>query len=116
MAADPPGGAVPELLDGLLRLFPHWLLLHRLFPAAAVAVFVLVRFLSAPSGGAEADGAAALVGLRTAGLAGASIAAVVSAPSAGALWRVEPCVRAAEKMSQLGQTILGETLDKADVL
>ncbi len=95
-----PAGLFRNYLTAYFGFYPVGFYSHRLFPAAAVAVFVLVRFLSAPSGGAEADGAAASVGLRTAGLDGAAIAAVVSAPPAGALWRVEPCVRAAGKMSQ----------------
>lgn len=66
----------PRLLSGLL-------LLLRLLPAAAVAVFILGGVLSASSCRPQTDGAAAPVGLPAAGLAGAALAGAVSAPSAG---------------------------------
>lgn len=67
---------IPRLLSGLL-------LLLRLLPAAAVAVFILGGVLSASSCRPQTDGAAAPVGLPAAGLAGAALAGAVSAPSAG---------------------------------
>ncbi len=76
-------GAVCQLPHGIPRLLSGLLLLLRLLPAAAVAVFILGGVLSASSCRPQTDGAAAPVGLPAAGLAGAALAGAVSAPSAG---------------------------------
>ena len=77
---------VPEPLYRLPRVLPGGVLLHRLLPAGALAVSVLVRLLPASLGRAGADGAAAPFHLPDAGVAGAALAGGVSAASAGAVW------------------------------
>ena len=77
---------VPEPLYRLSRVLPGGVLLHRLLPAGALAVSVLVRLLPAPLGRAGADGAAAPFHLPSAGVAGAALAGGVPAASAGAVW------------------------------
>ena len=67
---------------------PIWLhaeelFLHRLFPAAALAVSVLGGVLPPPPRGPRTPRAAAPVGLPAAGLDGPSLAGALSAPSAG---------------------------------
>ena len=59
------------------------LFLHRLFPAAALAVSVLGGVLPPPPRGPRTPRAAAPVGLPAAGLDGPSLAGALSAPSAG---------------------------------
>ena len=85
-----PGGrlALPQALyaNGLtayLGFMPKDFFLHRLFPAAAVAVFVLGGVLSPSAGGPCGDGASAQVSLPAAGLDGASLAGALPAPPAG---------------------------------
>ena len=80
---------VPEPLYRLPRVLPGGVLLHRLLPAGALAVSVLVRLLPAPLGRAGADGAAAPFHLPSAGVAGAALAGGVSAASAGAVWSAQ---------------------------
>ena len=66
-----------------LRLHAQELFLHRLFPAAALAVSVLGGVLPPPPRGPRTPRAAAPVGLPAAGLDGPSLAGALSAPSAG---------------------------------
>lgn len=78
-----PQGLYANYLTAYLGFYPVSLLLLRLLPVAAVAVFILGGVLSASSCRPQTDGAAAPVGLPAAGLAGAALAGAVSAPSAG---------------------------------
>ena len=81
------GCMVRELLYSVFRLSAFRFLLHRLFCASAVAVFVLGRVLSARRGGPGADGTAAPFGLPGTGLDGAALAGAVFAAPAGDLRR-----------------------------
>ena len=85
-----PGGrlALPQALyaswpHSLSGLHAEELFLHRLFPAAALAVSVLGGILPPPPRGPRTPRAAAPVGLPAAGLDGPSLAGALSAPSAG---------------------------------
>lgn len=78
-----PGGRLRQLHHGLFGLHAEELFLHRLFPAAALAVSVLGGVLPPPSRGPRTPRAAAQVGLPAAGLDGPSLAGALSAPSAG---------------------------------
>ena len=80
---------VPESLYRLPRVLPGGILLHRLLPAGALAVSVLVRLLPVPPDRAGADGAAAPFHLPSAGVAGEALAGGVSAASAGAVWSAQ---------------------------
>lgn len=80
---------VPEPLYRLPRVLPGGVLFHRLLPAGALAVSVLVRLLPVPPDRAGADGAAAPFHLPSAGVAGAALAGGVSAASAGAVWSAQ---------------------------
>ena len=82
-AAGSAAGPLCQWSDGLPRLHAEGLFLHRLFPAAAVAVFVLGGVLSPSAGGPCGNGASAPVGLPAAGLDGASLAGALPAPPAG---------------------------------
>lgn len=82
-AAGSAAGPLCQWSDSLSRLHAEGLFLHRLFPAAAVAVFVLGGVLSPSAGGPCGDGASAPVGLPAAGLDGASLAGALPAPPAG---------------------------------
>lgn len=82
-AAGSAAGPLCQWSDGLSRLHAEGLFLHRLFPAAAVAVFVLGGVLSPSAGGPCGDGASAPVSLPAAGLDGASLAGDLPAPPAG---------------------------------
>ena len=77
------GVAVSQLHHGLSGLHAEELFLHRLFPAAALAVSVLGGVLPPPPRGPRTPRAAAPVGLPAAGLDGPSLAGALSAPSAG---------------------------------
>lgn len=79
----PAAGPLRQLHHGLLRLHAQELFLHRLFPAAALAVSVLGGVLPPPPPGPQTPRAAAPVGLPAAGLDGPSLAGALSAPSAG---------------------------------
>ena len=92
MADIAAGCLVCQPLHGVLRLFPAGLFLHGLLSAAALAVFVLGRVLSAFLHGAGPHGAAAPVGLCAAGLAGPTFAGDLSAASAGDLWGIAASV------------------------
>lgn len=83
---------VPEPLYRLPRVLPGGILLHRLLPAGALAVSVLVRLLPVLPDRAGADGAAAPFHLPSARVAGAALAGGVSAASAGAVWSAQFCV------------------------
>lgn len=85
-AAGPAGKSVCQLLHGLSGFLPVVVLFYRLFPAGAVAVFVLVRLFPARGRGPHTHGTAAPFGLRPAWLDGAAFAGAVSAASAGHLW------------------------------
>ena len=82
-ASGPAAGPLRQLHHGLLRLHAEELFLHRLFPAAALAVSVLGGVLPPPPRGPRTPRAAAPVGLPAAGLDGPSLAGDLSAPSAG---------------------------------
>ena len=81
-AAGSAAGPLCQWSDGLSRLHAEGLFLHRLFPAAAVAVFVLGGVLSPSAGGPCGDGASAPVSLPAAGLDRASLAGALPAPPA----------------------------------
>ena len=83
---------IPDSLYRLPRVLPGGVLLHRLLPAGALAVSVLVRLLPVPPDRAGADGAAAPFHLPDAGVAGEALAGGVSAASAGAVWSAQFCV------------------------
>ena len=79
--------------DGYLQL-GHWLItppgfLCRLLPADPMAVSVLDRFLSVPSGREGTAGTASSFCLPAAGVAGAELADAISAPPAGDLRRAD---------------------------
>lgn len=76
-------GPLRQLHHGLSGLHAQELFLHRLFPAAALAVSVLGGVLPPPPRGPGTPRAAAPVGLPAAGLDGPSLAGALSAPSAG---------------------------------
>lgn len=83
--------ALPESLyanyfTAYLGFLPVVVLFYRLFPAGAVAVFVLVRLFPARGRGPHTHGTAAPFGLRPAWLDGPAFAGAVSAASAGHLW------------------------------
>lgn len=82
-AAGSAAGPLCQWSDSLSRLHAEGLFLHRLFSAAAVAVFVLGGVLSPSAGGPCGDGASAPVSLPAAGLDGASLAGDLPAPPAG---------------------------------
>ena len=84
-AAGPAGKSVCQLLHGLSGFLPVVVLFYRLFPAGAVAVFVLVRLFPARGRG-RTRGTAAPFGLRPAWLDRPAFAGAVSAASAGHLW------------------------------
>ena len=79
----PAAGPLRQLHHGLSGLHAQELFLHRLFPAAALAVSVLGGVLPPPPRGPGTPRAAAPVGLPAAGLDGPSLAGALSAPSAG---------------------------------
>lgn len=79
----PAAGPLRQLHHGLSGLHAQELFLHRLFPAAALAVSVLGGVLPPPPRGPRTPRAAAPVGLSAAGLDGPSLAGALSAPSAG---------------------------------
>ena len=81
-----------EPLYRLPRVLPGGILLHRLLPAGALAVSVLVRLLPVPPDREGADGAAAPFHLPSAEVAGEALAGGVSAASAGAVWSAQFCV------------------------
>ena len=70
-------------------LLPLWFLLCRLLPADPMAVSVLDRFLSVPSGREGTAGTASSFCLPAAGVAGAELADAISAPPAGDLRRAD---------------------------
>lgn len=82
-ASGPAAGPLRQLHHGLSGLHAEELFLHRLFPAAALAVSVLGGVLPPPPRGPGTSRAAAPVGLPAAGLDGPSLAGALSAPSAG---------------------------------
>lgn len=82
-ASGPAAGPLRQLHHGLSGLHAQELFLHRLFPAAALAVSVLGGILPPPPRGPRTPRAAAQVGLPAAGLDGPSLAGALSAPSAG---------------------------------
>ena len=79
----PAAGPLRQLHHGLSGIYAEELFLHRLFPAAALAVSVLGGVLPPPPRGPGTPRAAAPVGLPAAGLDGPSLAGALSAPSAG---------------------------------
>ena len=83
------GLSLRQLLHGLSGLLPLWFLLCRLLPADPMAVSVLDRFLSVPSGREGTAGTASSFCLPAAGMDGPPFAAVVSAPPAGDLRRAD---------------------------
>ena len=83
------GLSLRQLLHGLSGLLPLWFLLCRLLPADPMAVSVLDRFLSVPSGREGTAGTASSFCLPTAGVAGAELADAISAPPAGDLRRAD---------------------------
>lgn len=85
----PPGFSLRQLLHGLSGLLPLWFLLCRLLPADPMAVSVLDRFLSVPSGREGTAGTASSFCLPAAGVAGAELADAISAPPAGDLRRAD---------------------------
>lgn len=82
-ASGPAAGPLRQLHHGLSGIHAEELFLHRLFPAAALAVSVLGGVLPPPPRGPRTPRAAAPVGLPAAGLDGPSLAGALSAPSAG---------------------------------
>lgn len=85
----PPGFLYANLLHGLSGLLPLWFLLCRLLPADPMAVSVLDRFLSVPSGREGTAGTASSFCLPAAGVAGAKLADAISASPAGDLRRAD---------------------------
>ena len=83
------GLSLRQLLHGLSGLLPLWFLLCRLLPADPMAVSVLDRFLSVPSGREGTAGTASSFCLPAAGVAGAELADAISAPPAGDLRRAD---------------------------
>lgn len=84
----PPGFLYANYFTAYLGFYP-WFLLCRLLPADPMAVSVLDRFLSVPSGREGTAGTAASFGLPAAGVAGAELADAISAPPAGDLRRAD---------------------------
>lgn len=84
----PPGFLYANYFTAYLVL-PLWFLLCRLLPADPMAVSVLDRFLSVPSGREGTAGTASSFCLPAAGVAGAELADAISAPPAGDLRRAD---------------------------
>lgn len=78
-----------QLLHGLSGVLSLWLLLYGLLPADPMAVSVLDRFLSVPSGREGTAGTASSFCLSAAGVAGAELADAISASPAGDLRRAD---------------------------
>ena len=85
----PPGFLYANYFTAYLGFLPLWFLLCRLLPADPVAVSVLDRFLSVPSGREGTAGTASSFCLPAAGVAGAELADAISAPPAGDLRRAD---------------------------
>lgn len=82
----PPGFLYANYFTAYLGFYP---LLCRLLPADPMAVSVLDRFLSVPSGREGTAGTASSFCLPAAGVAGAELADAISAPPAGDLRRAD---------------------------